>query len=275
MQSTQRDPQRRRVLLFSIDGCRPDALQLADAPTIHALAASGAVAWNARTVMPSCTLPCHTSMLRGVDTPRHGITSNDFHPLVRPVPSLFEHCKAHGLRTAFFLNWEQLRDLAGPGFVDVGCHIAEAIEPGSDEWIASQAIAHREFADADFTFVYLGHTDEVGHRHGWMSQPYLNAIAGADRCISQILDAWQAAGCLEHTTICVVSDHGGHERTHGTDHDDDILIPFILSGAGVERGVSLPDDIRVFDTCCTLAHILRLPQDRTWEGRIVQEALVS
>ena len=151
MQSTQRDPLRRRVLLFSIDGCRPDALQQAAAPTIHALAASGAVAWNARTVMPSCTLPCHTSMLRGVDTPRHGINSNDFHPLVRPVPSLFEHSKAHGLRTAFFLNWEQLRDLAGPGFVDVGCHLAEAIEPGSDEWIADRAIEQRAFADADFT----------------------------------------------------------------------------------------------------------------------------
>jgi hypothetical protein len=34
-------------------------------------------------------------------------------------------------------------------------------------------------------------------------------------------------------------------------------------------------DIRVFDTCCTLAHLLGLPQDRTWEGRIVQEAMVS
>jgi arylsulfatase A-like enzyme len=108
-----------------------------------------------------------------------------------------------------------------------------------------------------------------------MSPPYLNAIAGADRCISQILDAWQAAGWLENTTICIVSDHGGHERTHGTDHDDDILIPFILSGAGIKRGASLPDDIRVFDTCCTLADLLGLPQDRTWEGRVVQEAMVS
>ena len=32
----------------------------------------------------------------------------------------------------------------------------------------------------DFAFVYLGGTDLVGHAHGWMSEPYLQAIGDAD-----------------------------------------------------------------------------------------------
>lgn len=275
MEVSTRDPDRARVVLFSIDGCRPDALMHADAPVIHALAKAGTVCWNARTVMPSCTLPCHTSMLRGVDTARHGITSNDFHPLVRPVPSLFEHCKAHALRTAFFYNWEQLRDLSGPGSVDVACSLANAIDKGTDEWVAEQAITHLRFADPDFNFVYLGHTDEVGHRCNWMSVPYMEAIAGADRCIGRVLAAYAEAGWLEHTTVCVVSDHGGHARTHGTDQDADMLIPFILSGRAIAPGRVLSGGVSVYDTCCSLANLLGLSQHASWEGRVVNEALLA
>src|SRR5579871_1532433 len=95
---------RSRVVLCSMDGVRPDAIQVARTPTIDRLVSEGASTWKARTVMPSSTLPCHTSMLRGVDTPRHGITTNTFQPLVRPVPSLIEAAGDQGCTTGFFYN---------------------------------------------------------------------------------------------------------------------------------------------------------------------------
>src|SRR5579885_2793703 len=98
----------RTVVLFSVDGMRPDGLQLADTPTVDALIADGAATMTAQAVMPSVTLPCHTSMLRGVDTPRHGITSNTFQPLARPVPSLIDAAHAADKRCGFFYNWGQL-----------------------------------------------------------------------------------------------------------------------------------------------------------------------
>src|SRR5688500_16008868 len=94
-----------RVVLCSIDGMRPDALLAANTPTMDRLARQGAFTGTARTVMPSSTLPCHTSMLRGVDTARHGITSNTFQPLVRPVPSLIDVAYDQGRTTGFFYNW--------------------------------------------------------------------------------------------------------------------------------------------------------------------------
>lgn len=265
-------PPRRRVLLCSIDGCRPDGLQQARTPVIDALAADGAACWDARTVMPSSTLPCHTSMLRGVDTDRHGITSNTFAPIVRPVPSLMEAASSAGKTVGFFYNWEQLRDLAAPGYLNVAISYGSAVAPETDPWVAEQAVAHFDRFDFDLLFVYFGHTDEVGHVHGWMSEPYLQAISQADRCLGVVIDGLKAAGRWEETVTLVVSDHGGHGRSHGTDAPEDMTIPWILHGPGVRRGVRLTDPVRVFDTCPTLAHCLGIPACREWDGRVVREA---
>src|SRR5579872_477017 len=210
---------RSRVLLCSMDGVRPDAVQAAYTPTIDRLAASGAVTWSARTVMPSSTLPCHTSMLRGVDTPRHGITTNTFHPLVRPVPSLIEAAHDQGRTSGFFYNWEPLRDLAAPGTLDASVMYADCKSPNGDRHVAEMAAQYLACLDFDLLFVYLGWPDECGHRHGWMSEPYLEAISNADAGLGRVLGAIAALGREEETTTLVLSDHGGHERTHGTDRD--------------------------------------------------------
>ena len=66
-----------RVVIFSIDGLRPDALLQAGAPAIMGLASRGAYTWQAQTIMPSTTLPSHASMLSGFTPSVHGITWDD------------------------------------------------------------------------------------------------------------------------------------------------------------------------------------------------------
>jgi predicted AlkP superfamily pyrophosphatase or phosphodiesterase len=259
------------VILCSIDGMRPDALRSVNAPVIHRLAGEGAYTWNARTVMPSVTLPCHTSMLRGVDTPRHGITSNVFQPLARPVPSLLEVAARAGKRVGFFYNWEQLRDLADPGTLTVSFLWNDYSQEG-DRHVAEQAAHYLTRANLDVLFLYLGATDEIGHAHGWMSPEYLAAIENADACLGHVLDAVTAAGRRAVTTTLVQSDHGGHGRSHGTDADEDMLIPWILNGPGVRTGHEITSPVRIFDTAPTLAHVLELPRPREWDGAPVSEA---
>ena len=92
------------TILIVIDGCRPDGIQQANTPNIDTLLARGAYTFNAQSVVPSSTLPCHTSMFRGVTPSRHGITTNTWVPMVRPVPSITE--AAHAMKkTAFIYNW--------------------------------------------------------------------------------------------------------------------------------------------------------------------------
>ena len=45
------------VVFFSVDGMRPDGLLAADTPFVDSLMATAAFTLNARTVMPSVTLP--------------------------------------------------------------------------------------------------------------------------------------------------------------------------------------------------------------------------
>jgi predicted AlkP superfamily pyrophosphatase or phosphodiesterase len=258
------------VLLFSLDGVRPDAIEAAATPTLDRLRREGAWTGRARTVMPSVTLPCHTSMLRGVPPERHGITSNTFQPLARPVPSLIDAAHAAGKRTGFFYNWEELRDLAEPGSLDVAHFRRDCYSPEGDQRIAEVAIEYLRDGSLDFAFVYLGWPDECAHKNGWMSRPYLDAIENADACIDRVL---QAVPDPSRATVLVQSDHGGHDRSHGTDRDEDMLIPWLLWGAGVRRGVELDGTVRIIDTCPTLAHALQIPMAPEWEGRVVTEAL--
>lgn len=271
----------KHVLLCSLDGVRPDAIQATATPNIDRLVAEGACTWSARTVMPSSTLTCHTSMLRGVDTPRHGITTNTFHPLVRPVPSLLEVAHRNGLATGFCYNWEPLRDVADPDSLNLaflykhpnyqlnkeGSYLRS--EPEQMRFLCSLL----DSLELNLLFLYLGGTDAVGHAYGWMSPEYLESIPHADRCLGQVLDKITTRWDPAETCTLVLSDHGGHEKTHGTDMPEDMTIPWILHGANVRRGHQITGPVRIYDTCVTLAHILGLPASDQWEGRVIEEAL--
>jgi arylsulfatase A-like enzyme len=260
------------VLLFSVDGMRPDALMQARTPVMDRLIREGTSTMRARTVMPSVTLPCHTSMLRGVDVPRHGITMNLFTPLARPVPSLMDVAATNGKRCAMFYNWGLLRDLCGPESVEFAYFINDTASSCGDERVTSQSCEHIVGDGLDFAFVYLGRTDQVGHDHGWMSTPYLAAIEYADACIGRVLAACDGAGL--QPTVLVQSDHGGHERSHGTEMDEDMTIPWVLYGPNVRRGHTLETPVRIFDTCPTLAAQLGLPMAPEWDGVPIHEARI-
>jgi bisphosphoglycerate-independent phosphoglycerate mutase (AlkP superfamily) len=212
-------------------------------------------------------------MVRGVPPERHGITSNTFTPLVRPVPSLFEAAAVAQRTVGMFYNWEQLRDLAAPGSTHISVHHGDCTGHHSDTYIAEQAVQHLQTMDFDLLFVYFGYPDECGHKHGWMSAPYLEAISHADSCLGRVLEAIEQRGWAEETTTLLLSDHGGHDRSHGTDCDEDMTIPWVLQGMGVKQGFEIPAPVRIYDTCVTLAHLLGIPTSPHWEGRIIQEAL--
>jgi len=217
------------VLLISIDGLRPDALGIGYTPTLDALARDGYRAENARTLMPCCTLPCHNSMLRGVPVERHGITSNVFQPLVRPVPSALDQAARFQLRCGAFYNWGPLRDLYEPESVLAGIYLQDSHREEGDVRVADFALSHLKDDGLDFAFVYFGHVDEQGHRTGWMSDEYLEAARNADRQVLRLREAFPEANLL------VMSDHGGHDRTHGTEMEEDMRIVALAHGPSVPR----------------------------------------
>jgi predicted AlkP superfamily pyrophosphatase or phosphodiesterase len=253
------------VTLVMIDGLRPDAIAQADTPTLRHIMANGAYTLNARSVMPSVTLPCHTSIFHSVPPERHGITTNIYTPMARPLPGLIEVAKDADKRCAFFTNWEELRDLSRPGGLYYSYMINESynLEHG-DRLVAEAAAPH--LAEFDFTFVYLGTVDSAGHFFTWMSDEYLQQVARADAELAKLVAALPDDGVL-----IVQADHGGHERTHGTDAPEDMTIPWMMIGAGVKQGYAIQRPVSLLDTAPTIARLLGLKPPREWEGTSVDE----
>ncbi len=255
----------RRFVLFLVDGMRPDGLLRADTPALDGLRAAGMHTLSARTVMPSMTLPCHTSLFLGVPPARHGITTNLWTPQVRPVPGLFDVLQEAGFATASFYNWEELRDLARPGALNASFMVKDSTGDGAADTMVSRLAANWLGTQPfHFAFVYLGGTDIAGHAFGWMSDGYLQAIAHADRCIGTVLDALPP-----DCTVMVTSDHGGHDQTHGTDCEEDMTTPLIVAGASVPAGRIIEHPVQITDIAPTIAHHFGVTPPHEWVGQSI------
>jgi hypothetical protein len=99
----------RHAVVISIDGLRPDAIEAAGARNLQRMMQEGSYSLRARTIMPSRTLPSHTSMITGVSPAVHGITWNDeqvdAQGRVR-VATMFDMADSAHLHTAAFFAKE-------------------------------------------------------------------------------------------------------------------------------------------------------------------------
>jgi len=101
MQSIQ-PPSHPQMVLFVVDGMRPDGMQQARTPAMDRIMQQGSYSLNAQTTFPTVTLPCHTSLFHSVPPERHGILTNTWVPQVRPVPGLFDVLHQAGKVAASF-----------------------------------------------------------------------------------------------------------------------------------------------------------------------------
>ncbi|HEX2189682.1 MAG TPA: alkaline phosphatase family protein, partial [Longimicrobiaceae bacterium] len=145
------------VVVISIDGLRPDAIARFDAETLLKLMREGSYTLNARTIMPSRTLPSHTSMLTGLEPEDHGITWNSdkthSHGTVE-VPTIFAAAHARGLQTAAFFSKTKFHHLEAPR------SLSHVNSPQSGKLSAGQTVrAVREYLKTEkpnLMFVHIG-----------------------------------------------------------------------------------------------------------------------
>lgn len=252
-----------KVLLILVDGMRPDALN--GSQSAQEFISKSTYAMNAQTVMPSVTLPCHFSLFHSVDPSRHGTTTNVYTPQVRPIAGLCEVLSANRKSCAFFYNWEELRDLSRPGSLVFSCYCSGP-KYGylrANEMVTDEAIKYLSQNDTDFAFLYLGLADDAGHRYGWMSKEYMEAVQSSWANISRVVSVLP-----EDYTVIVTADHGGHDRTHGVNIPEDMTIPIIIKGDGFTEG-KLLNDVNIIDIAPTITAILGVAPDPEWEGNIL------
>lgn len=271
-----RDNVTEHVVIISVDGLRPDAIERFSPATIRRLAREGAVSLTAQTIVPSQTLPSHTSMLTGTEPSVHGITWNSDLTVVKgqqlPVPTIFGIAKQSGLSTAAFFSkskfhhLEIARDLDYSQSPDGGWGKILAFRTAED---VERILAHSQ---PNLLFVHLGEPDYTGHFIGWMTPAYGTAVRAADAAITRILAASDRAFGPGKYVVILTADHGGSGRAHLKEDPVNRTIPWIAWGQRVVGGTTLPPGIRTMDTAATALWLLGLPVPLQMSGRPVGAA---
>lgn len=251
----------KKVILISVDGMRPDGFLQCGNPFIETLMSKSTYTLNASTVYPSITLPCHLSLFHSVPPERHGTTTNTFMPPVRPINGLFEQLKNAGKKSAMFINWEPLRQVARFDSLKHSAYINAYETENSDAVNTERAFQCIDDHDPDFVFLYMVETDEKGgHDNGWMSDEYLRRISLA---MDNIKNVYETYG-KDHTII-ITADHGGHDRCHGTDMPEDMTIPMFFLGEEFTPGLKI-EHRSILDITPTIADIMGVSHAPEWEG---------
>lgn len=254
-----------KVILISVDGMRPDGFLTCKNPYAEEMMKKAYYTLDGQTVLPSVTLPCHMSLFHSVPPQRHGITTNTYVPMVRPLNGLFEQLHKAGKICAMYYGWGQLRDIATPITVTYAqCINARRTAGSSDTELTDCALTRIRKNKPDFVFLYMVETDQKGgHDNGWMSEAYLSRISIALDNIRRVIEEFG-----DEYTVIVTTDHGGHDRTHGLDLPEDMTIPMFYFGKQFETGKRFFGG-SILDIAPTIAKIMDVAPAEEWEGTSV------
>ncbi len=261
-----------KTILVIIDGCRSDGLEQAKTPNIDHMIENGAYTLNAQTVTPPITLPAHFSIFTSMLPQGHNVFTNTGSPNPSSTAkSIIDVAKDHGKRTAAFYSWEQFRNLSAPGSLDHSYFINSNSVENSDIEVAQAAACNLNSRSPDFCFIYFEGTDIAGHRSGFMSADYLDAIETADTALGIILNELERTNQSGSYSIILHSDHGGINHHHLENRPEVMTIPWIVVGPGVKQKHLITGKVNIIDTAPTLAGLMNIPVHHTWQGQAINE----
>lgn len=258
------------VLVISIDGLRPDALQ---SPWIEQLPEFAQLLNGPHTLGARCdpdvsvTLPNHVGMATGrllsganghgwlpnilPPIPAEGETLHETHD--RYTASMFDVAHDAGCLTGLFAmkskfilfdrSYDELVGAPSLGRRDAGRDKIDAVEFALEsEGIARRTIRFlREASESrvsSLAFLHFSNPDIAGHGDVWelkTNSPYFESIQVVDCALGEILTNIEADPALRsHVAIVLTADHGGGNPSYShTVHTDPInfTIPFLIWGA--------------------------------------------
>lgn len=251
------------LLLVTIDTLRADRLGAygyarGKTPRLDELARGGFRFDSVVTPVP-LTLPAHASLLTGRYPPSHGIRNNGNYVLPEAEVTLAEVLRERGYRTGAIVSSLVLdrRFGLGQGFQDYDDRLsgggpAAIFRPREIRaaGVSDKALSWLESAEEPF-FLWIHYFDPHADydppepfRSEFSSRPYDGEVAYVDHELGRVFDGLRVRGREGRTLVAVVADHGegllDHgEATHGFFlYETTLRVPLILSGPGVNRGMS-------------------------------------
>ena len=207
----------KNVIIISIDALHPAALNAGATPTIYQEMKEGRYTLEGYSTNPPKTLISHTAMFTGLTPDKNGKMDNQWQsgePTINRK-TIFDSAKRHGFKTGYFYSKEKL-----------GYLINDAVD--IHRWSREDAI---DLAEAfvgkpgpNFVFLHVSGLDFVGPEFGWLSAEYMEELSYIDEYLTPLVRLMREQ---KNYLIIITSDHGGHDKIHGSQHLDDFRLPFI------------------------------------------------
>lgn len=263
---------RRKVLLFDLDGVRPDKLRAARTPNLDALAAVGrfGLAWtHDLDAAPTVSGPGHSNVLTGVWPDKHQVRDNNIVPnALADFPDFLTRLRSVRPELSTFAvgDWPPLIEqiIATPH--------AKALFPYEDNGSAESGRLVLEWArvalaehNPDVAYVYFVHVDSAGHSFGGASPEYISAIEEVDRAVGVLLETVRTRPTYddEEWLFVATTDHGHTDvGGHGGSEPEVRQIWTLAAGGGLGVGPSQASMVDVVPT--VLAH-LGVEVDPAWK----------
>ncbi len=271
-------PAARRVVLLVLDGLRADLVGDPRFPNLSALRDASAHTVDATTVLPSVTAVAMTSLLSGVGPASHGVDSDRFRvpDPARALKTVPHVVSAAGLPSSGFVRqvpW-LIRPLARRIVAALGLSTAHFVTANAHALLTAALPTLRTQRDG-FIIIHWPDCDAIGHRTGWMSPPYLAAVARMDHALGALRR--ELASEMEETLLIALADHGGGGRIpthHDSAHPLDCTIPIFLEGAGVHPQ-ELAGSLTILDVPATVLWALGLPIPTQYAGTPIVGAFTA
>ncbi len=205
----------RKVLFIGIDGCRWDALQIANAPAIDNLLNDAVYSGDGLCAYKTWSGNGWSSMLTGVWHPKHGVTDNSFLGAnYINYPDFITRVEDFNpaLRTVTAVHWDPINSMI----------IQNADNEQTfttDLGVKNGAVDALTNDNPDILFVAFDDVDHAGHSYGFspLVPEYIQSIEITDSYVDAILYALQNRPnySSEDWLIVVTTDHGGTTAGHG------------------------------------------------------------
>lgn len=270
----------KHVILIGVDGMGANYLSKAEnIPVMRSIMQKGASTMHARCVSPSSSADNWASMVMGAGPELHGFT--EWNSQKPEIPSrTLDH---YGLFPTIYALLRDQRPSAkigviyswsGIGYLFPKQAVNNNDHTAKDSLTADHAVKYIKTDKPDFLFVHFDEVDGAGHGIGWGTKEYYSAIQRTDKYIGQIIQSVKDAGIADNTVIIVTADHGGIKTGHGGKSIQEMEIPWMADGKGIQKNKILDQSVMTYDTAATIAYLFGLKTPQVWIARPIKSALL-
>lgn len=259
-----------RVIIFAVDAVGT-TIRDVDTPNFDRIFGEGAVTFEAKATVPTKSAQGWGAMFYGVPGPVHGTDNaraESNHKINELYPSIFRLAKEAypKNRVAVFSNWHAIPWGLIEWNSGVDVFPSKVTVPTMAE-VYKRLRAYLEKKKPILLLVYNGDVDTALHEYGYQSKEYYEALQTADSEIGMLYDELQEKGLLENALVLFATDHGGKEKSHGGNSEQEINCVFAAAGPGVEEHGQI-EDMELRDVAAIVLYALGIEQPEIQTGRV-------